>query len=91
MQSILQPDGVKECFLTGATDILEKHHIYPGGLRGISEVNGFWVWLRYDQHREVQQSADTGKDLYLRRTCQREYEKTHTRDEFIALIGRSYL
>lgn len=30
-------------------------------------------------------------DLKVKRECQREYEKTHTRQEFMSLIGRNYL
>lgn len=30
-------------------------------------------------------------DLELKRVYQKEYEKTHTREEFIKLIGKSYL
>jgi hypothetical protein len=30
-------------------------------------------------------------DLQLKQHCQREFEKTHTREEFIKLIGRNYL
>jgi len=29
--------------------------------------------------------------IALRQICQREYEKTHTREEFIAEFGRNYL
>lgn len=32
-----------------------------------------------------------GFDLQVKRECQMEYEKTHTRAEFLALIGRNYL
>lgn len=30
-------------------------------------------------------------DLELKRVYQKEYEKNHTREEFIKLIGKSYL
>ena len=47
MDSILQ--ATRECYITGATDGLHKHHIYFGNPnRRISEANGFWVWLRWD-------------------------------------------
>ena len=32
-----------------------------------------------------------GIDLYIKRMCQREYEKTHTRAQFMGLIGRNYI
>ena len=30
-------------------------------------------------------------DLRVKRLCQKKFEETHTREEFIALIGRNYL
>ena len=42
--SILQTE--KECYITGQTNNLHKHHIFFGNpLRQISEDNGFWVYL----------------------------------------------
>jgi len=36
---------------------------------------------------------DRDKDLdrYLQQICQEEFEKTHTREEFRAIFGKSYL
>ena len=93
MQSILQDEKV--CFLTGSTENLDKHHIYFGGNRKISDKNGFWVWLRHDYHIADSPNRtphnDREVDLWLKAECQMEFEKTHTRDEFLKLIGRSYL
>ena len=93
MQSILQDEKV--CFLTGSTENLDKHHIYFGGNRKISDKNGFWVWLRHDYHiadsPHLTPHNDRLTDLYLKRKCQAKYEETHTRDEFMKIIGRSYL
>lgn len=94
MQSILQ--GSKECFFTGATERLHKHHIFFGTAdRKTSEQNGFWVWLRWDYHIHYSENATPHNnrevDLYLKRLCQKEYEKTHSRAEFMKLIGRNYL
>lgn len=92
--SILQDQ--RECYITGVTDGLHKHHIYKGNpLRQISERNGFWVWLRWDWHNGADYGVH-GKyghdlDLRLKRACQEKYEETHTRAEFMALIGRNYL
>ena len=92
-KSILQDEKV--CFLTGSTEELDKHHIYFGPNRKISEKHGFWVWLRHDMHIAGSQNKTPHNcryvDLYLKEKCQRKYEETHSREEFIALIGRSYL
>lgn len=91
MKSILQ--STKECYLTGYQGILHKHHIYGGANRKISEENGFWVWLRPDLHNLSNNGVHFNHDLdlKLKRICQAKYEETHTREEFMTLIGRNYL
>lgn len=90
MKSILQDK--KECYVTGRTDGLHKHHIFGGPNRKISEREGFVIWLRPEWH-----TGDNGihhnKEfaLKVRRECQAKYEETHSREDFIKLIGRSYL
>jgi hypothetical protein len=39
----------------------------------------------------VHAKPNQGKDLELKKRYQEEYEKTHTREEFITLIGRSFI
>ena len=92
-KSILQTE--KECFLTGSTVNLHKHHIYAGGRRKISEDNGFWVYLIGYYHNQSNEGVH-GKnghalELKLKQMCQRKYEETHSREEFLALIGKNYL
>ncbi len=92
MKSIMQTE--KACYLTDRTDNLHKHHIFFGhGNRSISDKNGFWVWLTADRHNMTIDSVHHNKalDLMLKIECQKEYEKTHSREEFMALIGRNYL
>ena len=92
-KSILQSE--KECYITGSTYNLHKHHIYAGGRRQISEREGFWVYLRGDLHNQsnigVHGKDGHQLDLALKRACQRAYEETHSREEFMALIGKNYL
>lgn len=91
--SILQTEKV--CYITGATQGLDKHHIYGGNPnRKISDQNGFWVWLRHDVHMAAHEHRQPHDSLLfdLRIDCQRTYEAMgHTREEFRRLIGRSYL
>lgn len=92
MDSILQ--NRRECYITGDTAGLHKHHIYFGNPnRKISEQNGFWVWLRFDWHNGASYGVhfNRGLDLSLKRECQEKYEETHSREEFILLIGKNYL
>lgn len=93
--SILQDE--KKCYITGYEgDGLDCHHIYFGtGNRRISDENGFWVWLRHDFHIENSPNNtphnDKKVDLWLKQDCQRKFEETHSREEFMELIGRNYL
>jgi hypothetical protein len=91
VRSLLQTEKV--CFKTGDTHGLHKHHIYGGPNRNISEKIGAWVWLRGDWHNLSDYGVhfDKAFDLELKRLFQREYEKLHTRAEFMSLIGRNFL
>ena len=93
MKSILQSEKV--CYLTGSTYNLHRHHIYAGSRRPISEREGFWVWLTGYYHNQSNAGVH-GKDGHeldwkLKQDCQRKYEETHSREEFIRLIGKNYL
>ena len=91
--SILQDE--KKCYITGVENVpLHRHHIYFGNPnRRISEENGFWVWLLPDLHNMSMQGVHFNKalDMRLKRECQLKYEETHTREDFLRLIGRNYL
>lgn len=68
--------------------------MYPGNPnRRISEENGFWVWLRADWHNLASYGVHFNKDLdrKLKQACQEKFEETHSREEFVRLIGKNYL
>ena len=90
-KSIMQKN--KECYFTGSTGLLHKLHIYGGPNRRISEREGFWIWLTPEMHNMSNDGVHFQKrtDLYLKKVCQEIYEKTHSREEFMNLIGRNYL
>lgn len=93
MKSIIQ--DTKQCWFCGTTQGLHLHHIYGAAKRKTSDNNGFVVYLCAFHHN----MGGNGKcvhqcramDLKLKRACQAEYEKEHTRAEFMQLIGRNYL
>ena len=89
-RSILQDKRV--CLICGNPHA-ETHHIYFGaGRRKISDRMGFIAFLCAEHHRgNKSPHHDRETDLQLKQTCQKVFEETHTREEFIALIGRSYL
>lgn len=98
MKSIIQVK--KECYLCRRLGIwpvpvrnLDLHHIYPGPNRKISDKNGFTCYL-CKEHHTFGPNAVHDNIIYLRmlqQDCQQEYEKNHSRSEFMALIGRNYL
>ena len=91
-KSILKNEPV--CFVCGNPYSVQKHHIYGGGNRSVSEDNGFWVYLCPRHHTRtiysVHGDPDHRLDKELKAMCQSIYEREHTREDFIRLIGRSY-
>ena len=64
---------------------LDPHEIYGGSNRGRSIKNGFVKRLC----RKCHSNEDVIQQLKI--DTQKEFEKTHTREEFIKIIGKSYL
>ena len=72
----------------------EEHHVYFGhGLREVSEANGFKVYLCRAHHQDGPEAVHRNHETCLRvqQDVQRAYEKRHSRQEFMDLVGRSYL
>lgn len=89
-------DKRKVCFLTGRAEGLDKHHIYHGtGLRKVSDRHGFWCYIWQPLHLAglggLHAHPNSGRDLELKQICQRKFEETHSRAEFMEIIGRNYL
>ena len=90
-KSIMQTE--KYCYLSGSQNLtLEEHHCFFGPLRKISERYGFKVWLTPEYHKGKNgPHQDRQTDVLLKRECQRKFEETHSREEFMKIIGRNYL
>jgi len=69
------------------------HEVYFGSRRQTSIKNGFCVGLCAAHHNMSNNSVHKNRemDLQLKQLYQKEYEKNHTREDFINLIGQSYL
>lgn len=98
MKSYMQKE--KECYLCRklydleTTQGLHLHHIYEGiANRSRSDEMGAVVWLCGYHHNLSNFGIHFNKerDLELKREAQMKYEETHSREEFMALIGRNYL
>lgn len=93
MESILQKE--RRCWFCGTTYNLHKHHCFFGANRKNSEKYGFTVYLCAAHHNIGANGQCVHRcremDLQLKRACQRKFEETHTREEFMRIIGKSYL
>lgn len=77
-----------ECFICGrpATD---THHIFHGCRRKAADEMGLTVRLCRYCHSMIH---DKGKyDRELQQLCQEEWERTHSREEWMEKIGKNYL
>ena len=105
-KSILQPkDGT--CYICSRLHgdyrikLTEEHHIFYGSAnRKVSETEGFKVDLCRRHHNYEwgccpeavhHNPTGAGMDLWLKQEAQRKYEETHSREEFMKLIGKNYL
>lgn len=90
---------MKECFLCGRNgrgDRLERHHIFGGACRPLSEKYGLAVYLCGNRcHRNGEYSAHRNKEVaaYLHRYGQHKAmtDNNWTTEEFIKKFGRNYL
>ena len=92
MKSIMQSE--KNCWVCGTDYNIHEHHIFEGtGRRKMSEKNGFKCYLCGHHHNLSDAGVHFNRelDLKLKRECQRVYEETHSREEFMFLVGRNYL
>ena len=98
--SILQNREDKRCYLCMILEHdyrikpVEEHHIYFGErMRKISDQNGFTCNLCIEHHRTGKAAVHKNKAirLMLQKICQQEYEKTHSREEFLQLVGENYM
>ncbi len=92
MKSIIQKN--KECFFCGMTEDLDKHHIFGGPNRKLSEKYKCVVWLCKRHHTMSNEAVhlNRGNDLALKTKCQESWENIYgSREDFIRIFGKSYL
>lgn len=86
-------DDLNHCYLCFGNEHynepLDMHEIYGGANRKISMENGFCIPLCRQHHALI--TRDNASSLILKQQCQREYEKTHSREDFMRLIGKNFL
>ncbi len=91
MKSIMQDH--KECYLTGSTNDLHKHHVFGGANRSNSEKYGCWIWLRSDWHNMSDRGVhfDRQLDLTIKRDTQAKFESIWGHALFLKVFGKNYL
>lgn len=93
------PFEIRQCFLCGRNgqgDRLERHHIFSGSNRPLSEKYDLVVWLCGERcHRSGKYSAHQNADVarYLHRYGQRKAmaENGWSIAEFREIFGKNYL
>ena len=87
-------DDLDTCIFTGSPYV-ERHHIFGGSNRKMSEQYGFVVPLRYDLHpngARADQRYSKQIDDHLKKMAQEYFENHYgCREVFIRTFGRSYL
>lgn len=76
------------CRLCGAV-ATDRHHVFMGRNRQLSERYGCVVWLCRECHVLVHREREVC--LRLMRAEQRRLEMVMSREEFIGIFGRNYL
>ena len=82
----------RACWVCGSTKWLESHHIFGASNRKSSEIYGLVVWLCPEHHRG-NNGVHSGGELMemLHKVGQKEFEKMHSREDFMKVFGRNYL
>lgn len=75
-------EDLKSCYITGATEGVEVHHIFGAADKGMSEKYGFLLPLRSDWHRGEKYSIheDRAFSIRMRMLCQ---------DYYVNVLGKS--
>lgn len=92
VKTVIQNEKV--CYVCGTIHNLHDHHIFYGtSNRRQSEKHGLKVWLCEYHHNMSDEGVHFNKefDLHLKQKAQKEFEKTHSREEFLRVFGRNYL
>ena len=83
------------CFLSGVYGIVERHHIFGGARRDLSEKYGLVVELSHGKHQADRDSAhrcgETADKLHRYGQRKAMLEQGWTVEEFRLVFGRNYL
>lgn len=77
-------DNLKKCYFC-PNSAIEKHEILAGSNRQNSMRYGYVLPVCRFHHDRIQY------DLEWKKKCQRHFEQTHTREEWISIFHKNYL
>lgn len=89
-------DDMEHCYFSKRGDV-ERHHVFGGARRSISEKYGFVIPLHYSLHPNgancmLSQDERNDLDLVLKQECQKWYlEHVGGMDSWMKEIGKNYL
>nr|DAK78461.1 MAG TPA: Recombination enhancement, RecA-dependent nuclease [Caudoviricetes sp.] len=83
---------MRQCYICGRTDWIERHHVFGGALRKKSEKYGLVVDLCHWCHNEPPNGVHFNREneLKLKREFQAKFEREHPDLDFIKEFGRNY-
>lgn len=82
------------CFVCGKSPVQIHHCIYGTSGRKLSDSDGLFVPLCMDHHTGSKNGVhgqNYALAAALKMQAQKEYEKTHSRDDWMKRYGRNYL
>ena len=88
MNSIIPGDVQDRCYICGRRGKTEVHHMIHGSRRKIADKYGLTVHLCRSCHRALHDH--NLHDFDLEALAQQEFEKTHTRAEWMKIFGKNY-
>lgn len=92
---VTEKDGRPCCYLSGRTDWIEVHHVFPGANRKLSEKFGLCVYLNHDAHNEPPDGVHHNREKmdFLQREVQLIAMGHYgwSEEDFREIFGRSFL
>ena len=83
---------MRKCYFCGSTQWLERHDVFGGACRKLSEKYGLVVNLCHECHNEppdgVHHNADSRHRL--QELAQEKFEEVYPDLDFIKIFGRNY-
>jgi len=80
-----------KCYVCKRYGDTAVHEIFFGANRKVSKENGLYIYVCPRCHDVIHLKPDNGlMDRTMKKIGQNKYLETHTRDEWLKMIGRFY-